>query len=119
MAASTITVTDPETTDNYVIECTAHEVRIRSTRDSTLMYSRKTLDPKTVKSNLKVQLRRYRTDSGGGTECYQNRLEHTKDLIDINCVVHDTLIEAQGTMKRNDLINLIVSKLRGLMDPKR
>ena len=117
MAASTSTVTNPDATDSYTIDCTAHAINMRSSRDGTLIYSRKTLDPKTVKNNLKVQLRRYRSGSGKGNGHYQNRVEHTIDLIDVNCLVHDTLMEAPSTMRRNDLFALIISKLHSLMDP--
>ena len=89
-----------------------------SAQGSVMIYTRKTHNAKIVESSMKLQLKRYNIGNGGGTEHYNNRVEHTIDLMDMNCLVQDTLASTYETMKRNDIYRKVIEKIREEMEPE-
>ena len=89
-----------------------------SAQGSTMIYTRKTFNAKIVESGMKIHLRRYNIGNGGGTEHYNNRVEHSVDMMDLNCVFQDTLASMYEDMKRDDKIDMLVAKLLNEKEPK-
>ena len=56
-----------------------------------MIFERATHNAKIVEDIAKVALRRYHIASLGGVEHYNNRVEHSVDVIDIAATVVDTL----------------------------
>ena len=79
-----------------------------------MIYVRPTHNAKIVEDIAKVALRRYHIASLGGVEHYNNRVEHSVDVIDIAATVVDTLASSFEYITREDLFNRVFDNLNSV-----
>jgi hypothetical protein len=77
-----------------------------------MIYTRPTHNAKLVEDVVRDVMKRYHIGGQGGTEHYNNNTDHSIDVLDIACVMTDTLASSFEYMKRCELINVIISKLQ-------
>ena len=82
-----------------------------SAQGSRMIYKRPTVNAKIVEDIVKVVQRRYHITSMGGVEHYNNRVEHSVDVIDIAATVVDTLASSYEYMTRTALLDKVVANL--------
>ena len=95
-------------------KCRERVFNTGSARGVRCIYKIKTLNAKIIEDMIKVVLRRYHLQCGGGTEHYSCNVEHSIDCIDVACVVVETLASSMEHMKRDELIGVLVDRLNVL-----
>ncbi len=83
-----------------------------SAQGCRMIYTRPTHNAKLVEDVVRDVMKRYHIGGLGGTEHYNNNVEHSIDVIDITCVVVDTLASSFEYMKRDDMIRTVIKKLK-------
>lgn len=94
---------NPERRERTFNTGSAHGVRC--------MYKRATVNAKVIEDIVRVVMKRYHVGSFGGTEHYWNEMQHSIDVIDVATTVVDTLASTYESMKRKDLLDVLVKRL--------
>jgi hypothetical protein len=89
-----------------------------SAQGCRMIYTRPTHNAKLVEDIMRDVMKRYHIGGLGGTEHYNNNTDHSIDVIDIACVMTDTLASSFEYMKRCELINVIINKLQDELAPR-
>jgi hypothetical protein len=82
-----------------------------SAQGAKMLYERATHNSKAVEDLIKAVMKQYHISSAGGTEHYRCNVEHSTTVIDIACIVVDTIASCYEAMPRAEMCKLVASRI--------